>query len=998
MVFLAMLSLARDLYRSVGIYMKVWSKIKPQRVAGKAVPAAGMLLLSNAGWAAYSPRQNNLTEFVHTNITLLNLLLLLLCALLAYRLLKSRLEILNIRAIDFHALADNAQDGIFIVQHERLVYANLRSGEILGYSNEQLLNRQLADIVHPDNVELVLDRHQRRIRGEEVSKQYEVNFLNIHNNTVPVELTAALTSWQGQPAVLVIIRDITERKLIEKTLQDSEKRYRSLVENSPDAILIIDAANNCIIEVNEQVEKLFKFSKHELFSMSPEELSRSLPAGREQKPLSHYIERALHGQPLIFERDFVDSTGQILHCEIRLSRMPFPNRKLIRGSIIDVTQRRLYQSALARSEERLASFFQASFETLFFHDNGIIKDANDVAEHMFGHKKEDVIGHHVLEFVAPESQPLARDNMRNGLDGPYELTALHKNGTHFPVQVQAKTLQLDKISQRIVSVVDLSNLKQATEKLKESENNLQSIFDNMIDTFYRTDSKGKILMVSPSVKELLGYQPEQLIGTDIAKLYADSYGRDFFMGTLQAHHGQITAYESPLRHKNGEIIWVSSNAKLIYDDTGKAIGVEGISRNITEQRETKQALLRSRDELELRVNQRTEQLSEKIRQLESLQAELRDSEQNFRALFENAVDSFLLHDVTGRILDANRHACESLGYSRAELMQLNITDIDIGPNPISFKEIIKTLANKESMQIEGIHRHKNASTFPVEVNLGLLHKGNEKLILALVRDITGRKQVEKLLINARDQAEQANQAKSEFLSRMSHELRTPLNAIVGFSDLLCSDPSDTLSPTQQDNVSEIYNAGQHLLNLIDDLLELSTIESGHIKIRYERINICELALDCVNMIFPQTGRKNILIRHNLHTCPATYIQIDATRLKQIIINLLSNAIKYNQSGSEITLGIETDTDTVRITVSDTGTGLTKQQQQRLFLPFERINQDVNIQGSGIGLNICKHLTELMGGKIGVNSKYRTGCQFWLEFPLDSHAAIVDFTHETTESD
>lgn len=397
----------------------------------------------------------SISEYIHVNSTLLILLLLLSTGWLAYRLLKSRLEILNISAIDFHALADNAQDGIFIVQNGQLVYANQRAADILGYSNEQLLGLLLKNIVHPDEAEQVVEIHQRRMRGEEVPSQYEATFINKHGSKVPVELTAAVTSWQGNPAGLVIIRDITDRKLIQQTLIDSEKRYRSLVENSPDAILIFDAKSNLIIEANERTEQLFKLTKQQLFEIQIEHLSEPESGKHAQKPLLHYLERALHGLPLIFEYKFRDTEAQTFSCEVRLSRMPFPNRKLVRASISDITERKLYQTALKKSEQRLVNFFEASFETLFFHDNGIIIDVNNTVEKMFGYSKEDVIGHHVLEYVASESQALAQGNMRQGIEGPYELMAIRKDGSLFPVQVQAKALHHDNKAQRIVSVTDL---------------------------------------------------------------------------------------------------------------------------------------------------------------------------------------------------------------------------------------------------------------------------------------------------------------------------------------------------------------------------------------------------------------------------------------------------------------------------------------------------------------------------------------------------------------
>lgn len=698
------------------------------------------LALVVLGWSGMvkANTQQGISEFINLNSTLLILLLLLLTGWLTYRLLSSRLEILNISAIDFHALADNAQDGIFIVQNGALVYANQRAGDILGYSNEELLGLNLKNIVHPDEAEQVVDIHQRRIRGEEVPNQYEATFVNKHNGKVPVELTAAVTSWKGNPAGLVIIRDITDRKLIQQTLIDSEKRYRSLVENSPDAIVIIDAESNTMIEANERTEQLFKMTKSQLFDIKIEHLSKSESGSKTQKPLLHYLQIALHGQPLIFEHSFRDSDDQTFCCEVRLSRMPFPNRKLVRASITDATERKLYQSALKKSEYRLTNFFKASFETLFFHDNGIVIDVNNLVEKMFGHNKEDVIGHHVLEYVAPESQELAVKNMSQGIDEPYELIAVRKDGSRFPVQIQAKTLQMNNKDQRIVSVTDISNLQQAKEKLFASKQSMKNIIDNLIDTFYRTDIDGNLLMISSSVKELLGYEVDELVGTNLSALYADPYDRQFFLDTLKVNNGELRGYEATLRHKNGSILWVSTNARYRYDKHGNVDGVEGVGRDITAHRHYKIEQAEAKNELEKMVDQRTLQLSDKITELQQIQASLADSEQNFRILVDNAVDIFLLHDLNGKVIDVNRQACESLGYNKQELLQLNIEDIDVGPNPVSLKDIVKTLSKRTSIHIQGLHRRKDGSTFPVEVNLGLLEKDNTKLILALARDMSKR--------------------------------------------------------------------------------------------------------------------------------------------------------------------------------------------------------------------------------------------------------------------
>lgn len=186
--------------------------------------------------------------------------------------------------------------------------------------------------------------------------------------------------------------------------------------------------------------------------------------------------------------------------------------------------------------------------------------------------------------------------------------------------------------------------------------------------------------------------------------------------------------------------------------------------------------------------------------------------------------------------------------------------------------------------------------------------------------------------------------------------------------------------------------------MIDDLLELSSIESGRIKIHTEKTNVRKLTHECIRLIQPLAAARDINIQHNLDSAAAAYILVDQTRFKQVIINLLSNGIKYNKTGSLVSVDLRQNDEQVCITVSDTGPGLTKEQQKRLFLPFERIYNNTDVEGSGIGLNICKHLTELMGGHVGVNSKYRSGSQFWLEFPLYRSETVENYTREAADTE
>ncbi len=253
-------------------------------------------------------------------------------------------------------------------------------------------------------------------------------------------------------------------------------------------------------------------------------------------------------------------------------------------------------------------------------------------------------------------------------------------------------------------------------------------------------------------------------------------------------------------------------------------------------------------------------------------------------------------------------------------------------------------------------------------------------IIGTHSDISKQKRDEELLQEAKEAAEKANLAKSEFLSRMSHELRTPLNAILGFSQLL---NTDEMTNDQHENVCEILFAGHHLLELIDDILDISKIESGQFKLRIESLKLNPLLDHSISLLESLAKENTVTVIDNISSGPKYYIKADMLRLNQVFINLLSNAIKYNRPGGTVTLNNEVSRPGVlKITFTDTGNGIDQEQIKMLFKPFERLGKENSgIQGTGIGLNVTKKLIEAMDGNITVSSKVGEGSIFSIELPM-----------------
>jgi len=293
------------------------------------------------------------------------------------------------------------------------------------------------------------------------------------------------------------------------------------------------------------------------------------------------------------------------------------------------------------------------------------------------------------------------------------------------------------------------------------------------------------------------------------------------------------------------------------------------------------------------------------------------------------------------------------------------------------------------------HKHSSTMSLPVTLGdeVGVLARSFNSMILQVEQS---QAQLHDMNINLESrveartndlnracvEAERANQVKSEFLSRMSHELRTPMNAILGFGQMLELD-AEGFNETQCSNVKEILDAGHHLLNLINEVLDLTKIESGKLEIYMDKVSVDDVMQQSITLIQSQAASRHIELTDHV-SGKGHFVKADPTRFKQVLVNLLSNAVKYNREYGQITVDSEIiNRQRLRIQIIDTGAGMTDKEMAKLFTPFERLNALNNVEGAGIGLVITEHLIELMGGSIGVESSPGKGSKFWIELRRDT---------------
>jgi PAS domain S-box-containing protein len=369
-----------------------------------------------------------------------------------------------------------------------------------------------------------------------------------------------------------------------------------------------------------------------------------------------------------------------------------------------------------------------------------------------------------------------------------------------------------------------------------------------------------------------------------------------------------------------------------------------------------------------------------------LDQRLRDQQFYTRSLIEANIDAIMTTDLQGIITDVNRQMEALTGCTRDELIGAPFKGFFTDPERAQ-ASIKLVLAEGKVNNYELTARNWDGNETVVSYNAATFFDRERRLlgVFAAARDVTVSKQLDQVLQErnvdlqiAKAVAEKANLSKSEFLSSMSHELRSPLNAILGFAQLLESE-SPPPTPSQLESIGRILQAGWHLLNLINEILDLAKIESGKFSLSPEPVSLAEVFLECREMVEGLARKRSIQLEFPRFE-GRCFVHADRTRLKQILLNLLSNAIKYNRDEGVVEVSFsKTETDEIRIEVRDTGEGLPREKIEQLFQPFNRLGQEASgEEGTGIGLVVAKQLVEMMGGRIGVQSDVGTGSVFWFE--------------------
>jgi len=521
--------------------------------------------------------------------------------------------------------------------------------------------------------------------------------------------------------------------------------------------------------------------------------------------------------------------------------------------------------------------------------------------------------------------------------------------------VAEKTAELQKLYDHLQQ-----SIEERTRELAQSEERFRGFAESTSDWFWEMDENLRINYLSERYEEVTGRPKAALMGmtrrelADPKSLEADTEKWQQHFNDLDEHRPFRNFEYDILSEFGGGVITFSVSGVPVFDEYGVFKGYRGSGEDASERK--------------------------------IILEELRHSERKFRSIVQTTREGYWLIDPqTKETLEVNSALCEMLGFTEAEMLGKTPLDFVDEDNAKVFASQMAKIPDTDHRSYDidlkkkdggDLHTHFEASTIRTP-------DGTPRASFAFVMDITTGIQAQNELRKARDAADRANQAKSEFLSSMSHELRTPLNGILGFAQLLQYDPSTPLTGKQKDSTDFIIKSGNHLLELIDQVLELAKIEAGKISVSLESLVICEVFEECTPLVQGMADKRGISFVQDKSSCENVRVLADHTRLKQVMLNLLSNAVKYNCENGSITVSGETiENKMMRVTVTDTGLGIPKDKEQNLFQPFERLGHEASeIEGTGIGLTITRELIQLMGGEIGFESELGKGSSFWIDIPL-----------------
>ncbi|MEQ8536580.1 MAG: PAS domain S-box protein [Coleofasciculus sp. D1-CHI-01] len=854
-----------------------------------------------------------------------------------------------------------------IINQAYLDWNQKQYNEIVGHSVSDLLGEDVF-------VQVIKPNLDRCLAGETINYQEWFDYPGGKREFISVTYIPYLDANQQIFGVVVNCRNLTELKQIETQLRQTNQEMQAIFDAFPD-ILFRLAADGTILDFRtKNYKELYtspdSFVNHKIQDVLQTTAGTKLYAAIQQVLTTESLVTIEYSLPLSHGEQYFEA------------RMVPLNQTEVIALTRNISDRKQAELALAASQARFAGILEIAKDGIISVDSEQrIILFNQGAEQMFGYKADQILGQSLDLLLPHRAATIHRQHVTNFAESPgvarqmgerNEIFGRRQDGTEFPMEASISKLDINGEIICTAILRDISDRKQAELALSQQKEILQTIFDSIPILLCFYNEEVEVQLINPALEQTLGWSLAEMRDIDImAEIYPDPDYRTSVLEFMLKADGTWQDFQTQTRR--GEILDITwANIRLPDGST------VGIGKDITE-----------RKQAELAIQEREYQL---------------------RTLADNLPNGIiyqLVHEPNGKIYFSYITAgIERLFGIKPEVI---LQDASVLHNLI-FEEdrlLNQQLTEESRLNLSVFEMQMRKRKLTGDIQWSYLRSAPRRLADGrtvwdgIEIDITELKKTEIELAQAKDAAEAANRAKSAFLASMSHELRTPLNGILGYAQIL--KPNPNLTQKQKDGIEIIHQCGEHLLTLINDILDLSKVEAGKLELYPEDFHFPSFLVGLCEIFHLKSIQKDINFIYNPPTPVPQIVHGDEKRLRQILMNLLSNAVKFTDTGTvTFTVNIihkgqmtndqgQMTNDKTRFQVEDTGIGMSAEDLEKIFLPFEQIKETSrHHEGTGLGLAITKKLIALMGSQIRVESHPGVGSKFWFEVDLPEVSSSAKF--------
>ncbi|OZQ59689.1 hypothetical protein CA600_29495 [Paenibacillus sp. VTT E-133280] len=873
----------------------------------------------------------------------------------------SKEEATQVSEFLFKQLYLRSSIGVAVVSPKEgtLIQSNPALCHMLGYSEEELLNMHYLDLIYPDDK--IDDDHyvilNNLLADPGSAMELERRFLCKDGEMIWVaqHIFLILQENSSEPLVMISeLTDITDRRLAEDKIQEDQHLYNLITKNTPDMISFGEP-DGTLQYVSPSVELLLGYPADEMIGTKRpdyyhvDDALEMTKHGKLYSDTDVYTRRARHKDGHYL---WIESSSQVVRDEQGQIKQILTIGR-------DITQRKKYEDMLAKAQ------YLAKMGSWEWDATKARLTVSREMRNIFGFSLDESIHsyfdyRHVLSCIDPADftrlEKLVRQSFANVTNGEAMVRIKSADGilkfldVHWEVlkDEEGRVLQISGIAQ------DVTERHRMEEQMRDSEQNYRLLSENSMDFISRNTADGHLtyLYASPICQTMFGYTPEEMYETrGIDYIHPEDKEKvvTYLSNCMEGKKLEPVTFR--FLCKDGTYIWTETTLRYIYSETFGGQELVCVTRDIAER---------------ARHFEEIEKLS------------------NEHALILNSVSEGIFGmNLEGDTMFINPAAITMLGYDPTEWLNskfhtIHQTWLDNEPFLGIQKTLIPSHFNNRSFdEKEGVFWRQDGSSFLVRYHMTPLFDGEERIGAVVVfRDITEEKEI----VRAKESAEEADRAKSEFLAIMSHELRTPMNGIIGMADLL----SGTELDEEQSYYTQIINSsGEALLHILNEVLDFSKIEAGMMTLELQMVDLREVIQNVSELFYPKVKEKGLLLTINIAPDLPFVVVTDEARLRQILVNLVGNAVKFTETGEiSISASLEASQKSgniiVKFMVKDTGLGIPVASQGLLFQSFSQLHPSINRKygGTGLGLAISKKLVELLGGAIGVRSCEKHGSEFF----------------------